>query len=791
MAVASRIGFRGRLVTVMVTMVAIVSLSIGALLMLYLFEDEKVRALEQLSLGERVAEEVLERRTSLILSRLDVVVRDFGFRSAVASGDRATTDSALTNQARRVNADFAVLLGSDGHILADTDGLPDAFANSPLVTEMLSKARQTGFASQMSVFGADGFELLTIPVEAPGLRAWLIAGFNLNNDLTDIIGRLSGTEVLFRASSGEEGSYQILTDPGSINASRLDELNNAMARTSGEDQFLESTHYFTRIISLTGDETPALQLLLLINREARLSNYYERAVEILTLVSAVLVLAALIALIIARNMGQPVLQLADYAKAIGDGHTPAPPRIRAGGELAELRRALGDMLSKLRDREEQIHYAASHDEITGLPNRNAFLSRLREQFDNHRPCSLMGLRLNDISDVNDTLGLEFGDKVLQAVSARLEEALPGSSALARTGGAEFLMMTGLQPQSELDKLATRISEIVESPLFIDNTPFSLRCTMVTLQLPQDAIDTDQVRRRLNLTFEQAHKSRLPVTHYQPGQDENHLRELQLISDLHHAIASNGLHMNYQPKLDMASAGFHQAEALVRWIHPDLGFISPEEFIFLAEQSGQITELTRHILRRVANDAGKWHAAGLNIGVAINLSALDLTRPELAKEVAEAFSQWQLPMSSITLEVTESALMEEPETAFETLRRLRQLGVTLSVDDFGTGYSSLSQLRNLPVQELKIDKSFVLRLNTEPQDQLIVRSTIDMAHGLGLRVVAEGIENAESWSLLRDWGCEIGQGFFLSRPVAAGDLQETEQSLTNRQQELRYAGETTS
>ena len=403
----------------------------------------------------------------------------------------------------------------------------------------------------------------------------------------------------------------------------------------------------------------------------------------------------------------------------------------------------------------------------------------------------MGLRLNDISDVNDTLGLEFGDKVLQAVSARLEEALPGSSALARTGGAEFLMMTGLQPQSELDKLATRISEIVESPLFIDNTPFSLRCTMVTLQLPQDAIDTDQVRRRLNLTFEQAQKSRLPVTHYQPGQDENHLRELQLISDLHHAIASNGLHMNYQPKLDMASAGFHQAEALVRWIHPDLGFISPEEFIFLAEQSGQITELTRHILRRVANDAGKWHAAGLNIGVAINLSALDLTRPELAKEVAEAFSQWQLPMSSITLEVTESALMEEPETAFETLRRLRQLGVTLSVDDFGTGYSSLSQLRNLPVQELKIDKSFVLRLNTEPQDQLIVRSTIDMAHGLGLRVVAEGIENAESWALLRDWGCEIGQGYFLSRPVAAGDLKETEQSLTDRQQELRYAGETTS
>lgn len=791
MGVASRIGFRGRLVTVMVALVAIVSLSIGALLMLYLFEDEKARALEQLNLGERVAEEVLERRTSLILSRLDVVVRDFGFRSAIASGDRPTADSALANQARRVGADFALLLGSDDTILAEAGTVPGSLPNSPLAGQLLSQARQTGAASQMSVFGDRGFELLAIPVEAPGLRAWLIAGFNIDGELGDIIGRLSGTEVLFRARSGQGSGYQFLSEPDAISPARREELTNTMARASGDARFLESAHYFTRIVGLTDNEPQALQLLLLINREARLSNYYRRAVEILLLVSAVLVLAALIALIIARNMGKPVLQLADYAKAIGDGRAPAPPRIRVGGELAQLRHALGDMLAKLRDREDQIRYAASHDEITGLPNRNAFLSRLREQFANRRPCSLMGMRINDLSDINDTLGLEFGDKVLRAVSTRLEEHLPGSSSLARTGGGEFLMMTAPQSEADLDALATRLRDIVESPLLIANTPFSLRCTMVTLQLPQDAIDTDQVRRRLNLTFEQAQKIRLPVTHYQPGRDENHLRELQLISDLHSAITNNGLHMNYQPKLEMACASFHQAEALVRWIHPELGFISPEEFIFLAEQSGQITDLTRHILHRVASDASQWHAAGMNIGVAINLSALDLTRPELADDVAEAFSQWQLPMSRITLEVTESALMEDPETALDTLRRLRKLGVTLSVDDFGTGYSSLSQLRKLPVQELKIDKSFILRLQAEPQDQLIVRSTIDMAHGLGLRVVAEGIESLESWNLLRDWGCELGQGFFLSRPVAAADLQATERSLTQRQRELRYTGETTS
>ncbi|PXX92621.1 diguanylate phosphodiesterase [Marinobacter vulgaris] len=790
MAIASRIGFRGRLVTAMVALVAVVSLSIGALLMLYLFEDEKARALEQLNLGERVAEEVLERRTSLILARLDVVVRDFGFRSAIASGDRPTADSALANQAMRVGADFALLLGRQGKVLAEAGSLPPALIAGSLPDQLLSRVRQSGFASQMHVLDDKGVELLAIPVEAPGLRAWLIAGFQIDGEVSDIIGRLSGTEVLFRTTSGAGGGEQFLSEPGKSAPARRDELTRAVNTASGDQGFVESTHYFIRIIDLTKSKPQSLQLLLLINRDASLSNYYRRAVEILLLVSTVLALAALIALLIARNMGKPVLQLADYAKAIGDGHTPKPPRIRAGGELAQLRQAFGDMLAKLRDREDQIRYAASHDEITGLSSRNAFLERLREQFDLGRQGSLMGLRLNDLSDVNDTLGLEFGDKVLRAVAARLEEQLPERSFVARTGGGEFLMITEHQSDASLEVFATRLRDVVESPLMIDNTPFSLRCTLVTLQLPDDAIDTDQVRRRLNLTFEQAHKNRLAITHYQPGRDENHLRELQLISDLHSAITSNGLHMNYQPKLDMQGARCHQAEALVRWIHPELGFISPEEFIFLAEQSGQITDLTRHILHRVAEDASQWHSAGMDIGVAVNLSALDLSRPQLAEDVAAAFSRWQLPMSRITLEVTESAVMEDPQTALETLRRLRRLGVTLSVDDFGTGYSSLSQLRNLPVQELKIDKSFILQLDAEPQDQLIVRSTIDMAHGLGLRVVAEGIENLESWHLLRRWGCELGQGFFLSRPVAAADLKATEQSLASRQHELTDPGEAT-
>jgi diguanylate cyclase (GGDEF)-like protein len=478
-----------------------------------------------------------------------------------------------------------------------------------------------------------------------------------------------------------------------------------------------------------------------------------------------------------------VLQLAHYARAVGQGENPPAPDIRTGGELRQLRDTLRDTLARLISREAEIRHAATHDDVTGLSNRNALMQAAKDNFAAGKPCSLIGLRVSDLSDINDTLGLEFGDKVLLGLSQRLGDELPDTSLLARSGGGEFLALVPKLSPDALEQLALALRHIAESPLNIDNTPFSLRTSLITLQLPADASQTNELRRRINLTFEQALLKGVSVARYEPGRDENHLRELKLVSDLHSAIRQDGLHMNYQPKLDNSTGKLLQVEALVRWIHPELGFISPEEFIFLAEQSGQINDLTDHILQRVANDARAWFNAGLDAGVAINLSAMDLTWPALTDRVATIFGDWHHNMERITLEVTESALMEDPIEAMATLNRLRNLGVTLSVDDFGTGYSSLSQLRKLPVQELKIDKSFVLKLNSEPQDQLIVKSTIDMAHGLGLKVVAEGIENLETWKLLQAWGCDVGQGFYLSRPVSADKLAQTVAALTERQQEL--------
>ncbi|MGO1462772.1 MAG: putative bifunctional diguanylate cyclase/phosphodiesterase [Marinobacter sp.] len=770
-----RIGFRGRLVTAMVALVALVSLLIGALLMVYLFEDEKLRALEQLNIAERLTNDIIHRRTDLELSRLNVVVRDFGFRSAIASRDPGTLNSALENHSARAGADFALLLDRQGKLLAST------LAHSvPGVTPaQLSNARKNGTDRSLLTIDHRGFEMLIVPVEAPGLRAWLAAGFELNEELASVIAELSGSSIIFRTKAGDSGEFVSLAGSAGIDQASTP----VRLRSTNSQNFIESARYFTRTLNLGTYKQGTFEALLMISREASLQNYYSRALEIAMLVTAIMGLAIVLALLMARHLGRPVLQLARYAQAVGQGKTPRAPNIHTGGELRQLRNTLRDTLARLTRREAEIRHAATHDEVTKLGNRSALMHAAHEHFNTGVPCSLVGLRVSDLSDINDTLGLEFGDKVLLGLSKRLRDKLPDAHLIARTGGAEFLAIVSAHSAEAIEQRAQALHETIELPLSIDNTPFSLRSNLITLQLPGDACNKNELRRRINLTFERALQHGFAVTRYEPGQDESHLRELKLIADLHTAVRRGDLHMNYQPKLDSRTGELLQVEALVRWIHPELGFISPEEFIFLAEQSGQIHGLTDHILQRVANDARAWFQAGLEAGVAINLSAMDLSRPGLAERIAGIFADWHHSMERITLEVTESALMDDPEEAMATLNQLRKLGVTLSVDDFGTGYSSLSQLRKLPVQELKIDKSFVLKLHTEPQDQLIVQSTIDMAHGLGLKVVAEGIEDLETWKLLQSWGCDLGQGFYLNRPVPADSLAQTAAAIAERRQEL--------
>ena len=776
MRLLSRFGFRGRLVFAMLALILVTLAGITLPILLFLFGQEKDRAAEQLAVASEVAREVLQTRQELLLSNLDVLVQDFGFRSAIASGDRPTINDALANHLARTGADLALLTHADGEVLASV-GVA-AGAGTPDLAPLLAQAQTEGFASDMLLWQNRAYLTLMIPVQSAGLRAWLTAGFALDDELAHFIRNLTGTDVVFRLARDTGWQAQASSLP--TGALPEDVLQAQQPR--GQGQALEFPTHFARTLPLGSDQ--AFNALLLSDRAQALRSYHQLALEASMFALAAMLVAGLLALATARAFGRPVQQLSEYATAIGNNPATPMPRLRTGGELNKLARALVDMQGRIHGRERLLRHAARHDELTGLPNRRALDQMLNQWFQQGQSGVVLGIALTDFKAINETLGFAFGDEALVVAALRMRGQLPANMLLARTGGNQFTALLPAMDEGAVQELVATLRGHVEARASILNTPVYLHLSVASLHLPADARSVDEVRRRINLTLERAALHETHTAQYQAGGDESHLRELTLIRDLQLGLQEGQMTMVYQPKVNMANASLLQVEALIRWQHPELGFINPEEFIRLAESSRQIQMLTSFILRRIAEDMQAWHQQGLSIGVAINLSALDLTNHSLSNEIATVFQQWQGQLGQLTFEITESAVMSDASGALVTLEKLQALGVKLSVDDYGTGYSSLAQLRHLPVQELKIDKSFVLQLDRQPQDQLIVRSTIDMAHGLGLSVVAEGIENEASWRLLQAWGCEKGQGYFLGRPMKPADLVSWATEFEQRQAALR-------
>lgn len=772
------LGFRARLLIAMLTIVVITVTSIAGLLLVNLFEAEKSRARQQLNVAGDVAREMLARRSELLASRLQVAVEDFGFRSAIASGDLPTITSALANQIRRAGADVALLSDTEGLLVANLQGLRNG---TPAPFQgLLEEARSQQLGAAIRGWREQAYQLIVVPVQGAGLKAWLTAGFLLDDSFATDISELTGTEVVVKRQQGDRVSVLATSMDDATLGSGFLEVFGAQKG----DRMVETQHYFSRALAVGGNEEASIQLLLLSSRNSALESYFQIAWEIGLLVLAVLAVAGILVMVTARAFGRPVLELANFASAIGSGDRAEPPRIRATGELRVLRNALTDMMMRIREREHRLEHNAIHDELTGLHNRKAIDDALRQVLARGEATWVLALSLNQFKAINDTLGFGFGDQVIIATGLRLRGQLDPHCPFGRTGGNEFIALVPDQGPAALGARIRQLKAQVEAPMVIRGTPINLKAQIAVLKVPDQAHTPDEVRRRLNLTLDQAQWAEEQVAFYQPGGDEHHLRELRLIKDLQPAMDNGQLYMNYQPKVDFETAALYQVEALVRWKHSELGFINPDEFILLAERSGQIHRLTEFIMRRIAADARAWQEGGLDIGVAINLSALDLTNRGLTGMILNAFEHWQGRHDGITFEVTESAVMSDPALAVQTLEKLRGLGFRLSVDDFGTGYSSLAQLRALPVHELKIDKSFVLELDNEPQDQLIVQSTIDMAHRLGLNVVAEGIENLASWQLLQRWGCNLAQGFFLGRPLPPAELLSWHRQFRHRQPELQ-------
>jgi predicted signal transduction protein with EAL and GGDEF domain len=349
--------------------------------------------------------------------------------------------------------------------------------------------------------------------------------------------------------------------------------------------------------------------------------------------------------------------------------------------------------------------------------------------------------------------------------------LRASDTVARLGGDEFAVLLPGDGAAGAGVTAQRLLDALERPMVIDGYGMNVGASIGISVYPEHGLDAQALLRRADVAMYVAKRGRRGSAIYTPEQDQHSLSRLALMGEMRSAIEQNQLVLHYQPIVSFATGIPDRVEALVRWQHPWRGLIAPDEFIPLAEQTGLINQLTRWVLATALQQCARWRAAGRRLGVAVNLSTRTLHDRQLPETVAALLVQHGLSASDLTLEITESALMPSPQRALDILVRLHDMGVRLAIDDFGTGYSSLSYLKQLPVSEIKIDKSFVLDMLVDPNDAAIVRATIDLAHTLGLRTIAEGIEDATTWERLCALGCDAGQGYYLAHPLPDSALEE--------------------
>lgn len=444
----------------------------------------------------------------------------------------------------------------------------------------------------------------------------------------------------------------------------------------------------------------------------------------------------------------------------------------AGGESMAFTVVIADV-SDRRSAEEEFQHQVLHDALTDLPNRALLRDRLHQAILSARrqqtSVALLLLDLDHLQEVNESYGQENGDLLLQQAGSRLRSALRESDTVARLGEDEFAILLPAVDDAGALRAAGKLVEAIEKPFALGAHDVRVSASIGLTLYPQHGDNASALLRQADVAMYVAKRTDQDYVLYSTDLDDHKAGRLSLINELREAVANEQLVLHYQPKVDLRTGHAGHVEALARWHHPDHGFIAPAEFVELAEHSGLIKGLTNWVLGEAMRQCGEWLKAGLEVSVAVNLSALSLNDLQLIDEIRRLVRVWQVPPTWLEVEVAESAIMTDTRQSREVLDKLHEMGVRVCIDDFGTGHTSLSYLKQLPVDQIKIDKTFVLNMATDPDDAFVAQSIVDLGHHLGLEVVAEGVENEETWDMLAAMGCDMGQGYYLSRPVPASDV----------------------
>ncbi|WP_426210697.1 putative bifunctional diguanylate cyclase/phosphodiesterase [Massilia sp. TWP1-3-3] len=766
----------GRIATLFLALIIVVQV-LGLLVIQQGIErNARASIATELDNGEKVFSKLLEQSAQTQRFSAQVLARDTAFVQAVGNGaanDRATIESALQNSARRAHADLTMLIDGERKVSA-ASGIAMRSSIEHLVLGLLDRAEQADGASAIAVVDNRPVQIVVMPVKAPITIAWVAMGFAIERELAVDMQQLSALDVaiLARAPDGRWTPVASTLAPALMPqvVSDLHALPGKSARSIEID--IGGSPYSARLVQIG----PDAGVLLARSIDAATAQYVrlERTLVALTVIG--ILVAGVAAVLTAKRVAQPLRELAATARRLERGDYRGQINLERNDEIGALAKAFDSMRDGIAKREHEIGRLAYWDSLTGLPNRAQFVLLLGEALTEagragHAAFVLM-MDLNRFKHVNDVMGHDFGDELLRQVAARLKlhmAAADPSAHVARLGGDEFAVLLSAVNVERAQSVAAGILQVLEVPISLDDQTVDIGAGLGIAAFPAHGAKAEELLSMAEVAMYQAKQRNDGAILYEAAMDTASAKSLGLLSELRNAIERDEFRLHLQPKLRLDTGEVVGAEALVRWVHPERGNVFPDEFIPFAEQTGFIRVLTRWVLERSAALCRQLAEQGIHLKISVNLSTRDLLDQDLPAKFGEILERHKVAAQSFCLEITESAIMDDPVRAQLTLERLHAMGVDLSIDDFGTGYSSLAYLKRLPVDELKIDKSFVLNMEHDSGDTKIVRSTIDLGHNMGLRVVAEGIESEAVWRLLAALGCDQGQGYFMSRAMPGDEL----------------------
>jgi diguanylate cyclase (GGDEF)-like protein len=431
---------------------------------------------------------------------------------------------------------------------------------------------------------------------------------------------------------------------------------------------------------------------------------------------------------------------------------------------------LGRATARLRRHVRELDWMASHDHLTGLLNRAGFGRVIgRRLGSEHALGALLLFDLDRFHEVNETVGADKGDQLLVAVAKRVRDAFP-EQPMARLGEDEFGLLLPVVAEDDVETAARRLLAVIAEPLTVDGIQLSLEARVGAAGVAPCA-DFERLLRRAGIALTAAKEDGRDVAFYSSADDHSDLARLTVVTELRAALRSEQIRVHYQPQLDLSTGSIRAVEALVRWQHPERGLLAAGEFITAAERSGLVSQISRCVLAASARQWQDWNRQGIKLDIAVNLSAVDLLDVTLVGEIVALLAEHDMPPEYLILEITERTLLQDEQQARNVLTQLNDIGIRVSIDDYGTGYSSLATLRQLPIQQVKIDRCFVTGIPTDTSNDAIVRSTIDLAHALGALVVAEGVEATSELDRLADTACDLAQGYLIGRPLPADELAQ--------------------